>query len=803
MAVLLLVFVSGAAALVYEVLWVRELGLLLGNTAHASAMTLAAFFLGVSAGSWFIGTRADRVRRPLIAYAALEIGIAVTAVAGFVGLRAVQNGPAGFVFLLPPTILMGGTLPVAIRCLVSDATMLGRTGSRVHGVNTLGAAAGAWLAGIHLPVWFGVAGSVCAAAGANALVAVFAIVTQRAASSAVEPSALDAPVPPVDAAARPLGPGILLAVAAASGFFALALEVLWTRMFAQVLQNSVYSFAAVLVVFLLALAIGAGVAGRLGRLRAPEIVLASLLVISGALVAVTPPTLDSATDGLVYVGGSSGFVGYVIDVVRLAGMVLLPAGIALGAVFPFLLRLAQGTTPHHRIGATVGRLAGISMFGGVAGSLAAGFLLLPTLGLWPAIRALAFAYVGLGITIGMRTARRRAVVGGGLLAATAIIIALRPGALPLIHLADQERLVETRYGAHGVASVTLSGDRNYALRLNNSYRLGSVFGTRFERRLGHIPLLSHPAPKSVYCIGLATGITAGAVLDHDPERVVVAELVPEVEILARRWFGSHANGLFDDPRVEIVAEDGRHRLATDPTRYDAILCDLVLPWQARTGYLYTREFYELVDSRLETGGVFAQWFDLKEWTAETFAVAARTLAGVFPHATVWRSRSDPVFPVVGIVASRSGAPLDPAVFAARSRGLAADFPTLVDVAPDARTLLGYAGSLHAMLGHLPATAKNTDDRPVLEYLAPVAIRRISSGEESYLAHGELETLFSLTFRTLPVASDPYLARLSEKQKDYVRAGLSWYRWRVYEHYGFTDAAAQAYLDGLARLGLAK
>ena len=378
-----LVFLSGAASLVYEVLWLKELGLLFGSTAYAASTTLAVFFLGLAVGGAVFGRLSPRLQSPLRTYAWLELGIAASAVAYFVLLAiyfrlygplydALADRPAAFnaarialatLALLPPAALMGGTLPVLGQHLVRRPDELGRIGSFLYAVNTLGAATGAFLAGFVLPLALGFDRAYLLAMAVNVAVAGLA---WRLAGAAEAPGA-PAPEPPADHRQRSQRAGegprqtaggipaadtacpawLLATVACLSGAFALGLEVLWTRMFAQVLQNSVYTFSIILVVFLAALATGSAIANRLCRVRAaPGQVLWLLLTLSGLGVAVIPFGFHDLTGGLGTLVTGDGWLLYVFSIFANTALLLFVPAALLGSAFPYLLRAAEGRAPN-------------------------------------------------------------------------------------------------------------------------------------------------------------------------------------------------------------------------------------------------------------------------------------------------------------------------------------------------------------------------------------------------------------------------------------------------------------------------
>ena len=362
---LILIFISGFVGLVYEVLWMKQLGLLFGNTSYAAGATLAAFFGGLAIGSWLWGRRAGRMKRPLRAYAWLEIGIAATAVLYFVILHVYSIAypflyqrigsewwllavkfalTAGLVF--PPTIFMGGTIPVIGQYLIRKRSNFGHAAALLYGVNTLGAALGAFVAGFYLPLWFGFSMTIIAAMVLNGLTAIGALLLSRRderraqnSATAPEPKAQDRkrakgkgkPSPPPESGKR----WAVFLVCFLSGFGFLALEVLWTRMFAQVLENSVYTFAAILVIALCCLSTGAFVSSQLSRFQiSPLHCLALLLLVSGLAVAATPFIFMQLTDSLQILAMRGSWPSYILMIFRKGFLAFGPSAFLLGTVFP-------------------------------------------------------------------------------------------------------------------------------------------------------------------------------------------------------------------------------------------------------------------------------------------------------------------------------------------------------------------------------------------------------------------------------------------------------------------------------------
>ncbi|TVQ53075.1 MAG: hypothetical protein EA355_13965 [Rhodobacteraceae bacterium] len=773
-----LFFLSGAAALVYQVLWVRELGLLFGSTAEAAAMTVAIFFAGLGLGGWLFGRVCARVARPLRTFGLLEIGVGLTALGHFLvadayfalypALHAAVGGSPALItaakalvaatILLPTSVLMGGTLPLMGQHVVRAPGSLGRLGAALYALNTAGGAAGALAAGFLLPELLGFSGAYLLAVATDVGVGLAAM----ALAHGVAPLA---PAKPAPAAAY--APPRLWAVAFVSGVATLGVEVIWTRLFSQVLQNSVYTYALVLTTFLAALALGASLANRLARLRAPEVVLAGLLLASAAAVAVTPHLFHHLTDGLSYLGGRRDFGGYVLEVARVAALGMLIPGAVLGSVLPFLLRLMQdaGAGP----GETLGRLVAVNTAGAILGALLGGFVILPTLGAWRGLWALAALYLLLIPLLRLPVPRAATALPA---AAAAAALAAFPPTLESIRLRPGERLVELREGAAAHVAV-VARDAARVIRVNNFYTLGGSGSLIPERNQTMIPLLLHPDPQEVFFLGMGTGITAGAALFDEPARVTVCELSPEVIALADAHFRPYVNGLFDDPRVTIHAEDGRQCLARSRAAYDLIIADLFTPWRAGVANVYTVEHYRLAARRLKPGGAYVQWIPLYQVSRRELDVIAATMAAVFPEVTLWRGDLNAERSILALVGRMDPAPLDPDMLARRWRAITGDD------APDAvltgGALMFYAGN--AASGVFDGAPLNTDDRPLIAHLAPRTHRAVITGRARWVTGLERDALLAALLDALPPETDPHLAAVPPDALAMVEAGRAYVAWR--------------------------
>ncbi|MGY6704434.1 spermidine synthase [Roseinatronobacter sp.] len=771
---------SGAAALIYQVLWVRELGLLFGSTAQAAALTIAIFFAGIALGGWLFGRLSARLARPLRAFGLVEIGVAATALGHFLvadvyftlyptlyalvgGVPVLETALKALVaatILLPSAILMGGTLPLMGQHVIRARDSLGRMGSALYALNTAGGAMGALAAGFFLPMWLGFSGAYLLAVGFDLFVGLSAIVIARRAL----------PIVPDPSPTRAAIPARLWVIAFASGFATLAVEVIWTRAFAQVLQNSVYTYALVLTVFLMALSLGAALANALNRLALrPETVLTGLLLASCAVIAATPHLFHHLTGGLGYLGGRADFAGYVLEVGRVALLIMLIPGTILGAVLPYLLRLMEGGGAP---GAVLGRLIAVNTTGAIFGALAGGFVLLPLVGMWTGLWLMGAVYALLVLALwqpsdgwGARITRFAALAGA------VVLLTGQPG-LEATRLNRGETLLAFREGPSAHVATVQRGDAKF-IRVNNFYTLGGSGALVPERNQTMIPLLTHPAPREIFFLGMGTGISAGAGLFTNPDRVTVCELLPDVVDFAQQWFGPYVNGLFTDPRVSIHREDGRQCLARSRATYDMIIADLFTPWRAGVGNVYTVEHYRLAASRLNAGGAYVQWMPLYQVSRREFEIIANTMAQAFPDLTLWRGDLYPERSILALVGRNDPAPLDPAILANQWRVMTgSDAPD--DVLAD-RALKFYAGNAASgLFAHAPV---NTDDHPLIEYLAPRTHRAVIAGTAHWLTGDGRDRLYADLLDALPPDNDPHLARLSAAQRALPRAGAIYAQWR--------------------------
>jgi spermidine synthase len=755
-------FLSGAAGLVYEAVWSKQLSYVLGSSLHAVATVVAAFLGGLALGARFLGVPLARRAGRLRAYAMLELGVAVAAALLLPALRALDPlvgllyetfGPGSigfgisrlilmFVVLVPPAALMGATLPV----LVAEFER-GRVGpalALLYALNTFGAVVGSILGGFLLIPAIGLAATTAAAVALNVAVAALAWArAKRPAAAGHENTPPTAETPPdemLSKAARP----VFLTLCGLSGFAALAFQIAWVRLFGLVLGSSVYSFSAVLGGYLLGIALGSLSVARFGAGRAPLGTFSKLELSLGVAAALQLFAFSRLPGWVFSLGAAAGtswpllFAGQLGIVL---GFLIVPCAL-LGAAFPLGARLLQRADG----GQATALAYAVNTVGTIAGSLLAGFYLIPAWGVQgTAIVALIISLlVGLTALALERPPRGRTRLGHLRLGAAAVVLALGLVALaptwdPALMSAGPFRPNQASYMAKVAGSTDASAVWKatrtdhvlyYREGINSSVivvgseevggrrtlRIGgkvdaSTGDMETQVLLGLLPAaLGDPGARTMV-IGLGSGFTAASALAAGAGPTEIVELEPGV-VEASRFFFENGQNPLDDPRVTLRLDDARTALAHGDGRYGVIISEPSNPWVAGVNNLFTADFYRQVKAKLEPDGVFCQWLQLYELTPETFATLVRTFTETFPEGhlfALWRV-SDAL-----LIAAPSGRTL------ALDRLGAPEVRRLLrraGIASPEALAASYAAPLSALAPVGAGAPLNTDDRPLVEYRAP-------------------------------------------------------------------------------------
>jgi spermidine synthase len=759
---------SGFAALIYQVAWVRVLSVSFGTTIYAISTVLTIFMAGLALGSYLFGRWIDRWRRPLLVYGILELALAVYVALLVAGMPWIQEmtvswlrgrdlshtstslikfAIAAFV-LLVPTTLMGGTLPVLAKQVTRSSRTIGRWLGLLYGLNTLGAVFGSLVAAYVLILWLGVNRTLLLAALISALVGLascgLALSIAAGSHGKMSPAGgRDAPSGDLESAeGTPVSeiPGSRLAVlhtvAFTSGFAVLAAEVLWTRLFVNLLTANVLVFATILGAFLTGIALGSFLVSRwIDRLRSLDVAVCVSLLVSGVLLCAS--VLSQGGLGALFQkirGLEALSLSAKVDL-SLACMFLVVAvpATVFGTVLPSLFRWSSRSLT--TLGQDVGRLYAWNTIGSIAGSFASGFLMIPLVGLNASLLLLGLLYGLLAALVVRRTGLR--VVSGAVALAALVLVATpsvrKPvywfnGGFTQVVRIPAERTLFLDEGIEGTVGVLGIG-KVRALTVNGVAVAESSRHDLWDLLLkAHLPMLLHEDPRRVALVGLGAGVSLGAVEAYEePERIDTVEIAPEV-VPAHRLFASVNRRCWEDPRLRLWINDGRHFLLTTENRYDVISVD---PTDPPVVYQYTQDFIQLCHDRLDDGGIMVQWVPLFHLSSLHLKVIMKAFLNVFPESTLWYDGTSV------LLMGRRGRPLEIDVQRMARRLGQGDVRASLGMigGPDVWRLLSTyvagPGALERMVG--TDVPENSDDKPYLEYAvlrsAPLTPRTFAANLE--------------------------------------------------------------------------
>ena len=735
-ALLALFFLSGVSGLIYQIAWVRQSVFTFGVSVYAYSTVIGAYMIGLALGSYVMGRRIDGHARPLGTYAALEVGIAaLAALSPFLlgALHAIYPGlsnalPAGgfwltlgrlllsLAVLTPTTFLIGATLPVMSRIYATHGGRVGSDVGRLYLVNTAGAALGCVLTGLVFLRYLGARETIFLGAAINRL--------RRGGGARAHAAGGPGPAGgrrggcgggragyrnrgPA-AAALPISPAALRYVAIAyaiSGFIALGYEVVWARILYIHSSHASYSFSLMLTVFLAGLALGgAGASWVLRRKRATLRHFGAIQLAIGLLAVL----ILHAFARLPALHLDDWFGGYTVAYEFLIAFVtLFPATLLLGALFPVVGSLY--TRERARVvGLRIGRVNAFNTLGAIAGSLGAGFVLVPILGLRNTTVALAVLNLALGAAAlrfdrGGRRALRFAPAGA--VVATIVAVAILPTGFYLgSYYTETDRLIFYKEGVETTVAVLEVPEDNFKISFVNGRDEVPTDRASMSafRLLGHLPPLLRPGARNALVLSFGNGIATGTMNTHGIPVIDAVDLSPEM-IEAAEVYSEENYDVLDSDRLRLHVEDGRNFLLRAEASYDIISVDATHPANASSWALFTSEFYQLIESRLAEDGVFMQWIPIHGVREDDYRDILRTVWDVFPNMVLWSTGSTHSY----VVATRE--PMSSVVMQSVLTRAAAN-PIVVRDLGSPETIAGYVamaeGDLTSYIGRGPVITDN-------------------------------------------------------------------------------------------------
>ena len=656
---------SGCSALIYEIVWYQLLQLAIGSTAVSLGVLLATFMGGLCVGSIGLPRLGLARWHPLRVYAVLELGIALCGVLVLVGIPYIdrvyvagaEHGMPGMllrglicaVCLLPPTVLMGASLPAIVRWVESTPRGVSWWGL-LYGGNTAGAVFGCLFAGFYLLRIYNTATATYVAAAINVVVA---LVSFGLAARTPAQAAAAGPVETAPARIEIGAQWTVYVTIALSGACALGAEVVWTRLMGMMLGSTVYVFSIILAVFLIGLAMGSG--GGAWLVRTVRGASGARLALGWCQVLLTLGIAWTAymiADSLPYwpinpLLTISPWHTFQLDMVRCLWAILPPA-ILWGASFP--VALAAVASPGEDPGRLVGGIYAANTLGAIVGALSVSLVLIPWIGTRNSQRVLLVvsALSALLVLAPHARKRRSQALAAGLAVSMLVagLLAWRVDAVPgeliaygrrMAISAGKARILYTAEGRNSSVAISQWNDGATEVDVNGHVEATTEpYDMKLQRTVGHLPALLHPHPQSVLGIGFGAGVSAGTFTTYPSiKTITVCEIEPIIPPISTRYFAREDYDVLHNPRTRIVYDDARHYVLTTPEKFDIIASDPLDVFVKGTAALYSKEYFEVVKRHLNPGGMFTLYVPLYESDVRTVKSELATFMEVFPYGTVW------------------------------------------------------------------------------------------------------------------------------------------------------------------------
>ena len=813
---LILFFFSGLASLIYEVIWARKLSLVFGTTEYAISAILAVFMAGLALGSFLFGKIVDKFLEPkkfLFLIGLLGVGEGTYAIFTPLIFKLIEKlqlvlvenlnlNPSAinlnllrfflsFLALILPTTLCGGTLPVLSKFLIRFKEEVGKKFGWLYSINTFGGVAGVILAGFFLiiPLGLGVNGTIYTAGSIDILAGLIFILLSlksKLLESFLKREKSEIQPEPKPKTKQNFG-YLLLIIFFFTGFAALALEVLWTRVLVMTIGSSTYAFSLILTAFLVGIALGSILISKfVDKIKNLWLALAITIGLIGIFVIFLTPLFDDLPFYFLKVFGKFGesFWKFELALFSLIFLILLLPTILMGITFPLGIKIYLRDLK--KVGASIGEIYSINTLGCIFGSLLAGFLFLPLFGLQKSILIcvliyflssiiliffakinliprLAFLFVIIGISVSaffLPQWNKFALTSGPAVYARQYL--LKPEII--YGEPEKEKILFYKDGLSANVAVSQTPKGYLAMRVNGKVDT-SAGKIEFKEigdldtmlLTGYLPLLLHPKePQNALIIGLGSGITLGAMTQYPLKEIDLVEIEPAI-VEGAKYFKEFNHNALNDPRVKVIIEDGRNLLLISPKKYDIISSQPSNPWVKGNANLFTKEYYQLSQNRLKEEGLMLQWVQLYSLEKEDLKSVIYTFSEVFPYTQVWSSTN---YKDLFLIGSLEPIRIDKEKFSARFnlQGIKEDFKRAAISEPE-EILANFIFS-QEQIKKFEKARIHIDNHPFLEFQAPLALYKDTVSEnleELYSFREDIERLFGI--------------KLSQEVKDFQEKAL--------------------------------
>ncbi len=757
-ALLILFAASGCAALIYEIVWFQLLQLVIGSNAMSLAVLLGTWMGGMCIGSLLLPRLIPASQNPLRIYAFLELATGVCGILVLFGLPLLQNVyVAGVtrglpnaalraiscaICLLPPTILMGATLPLISRWVESTPSAATWWGY-LYGANIAGGVLGCFLAGFYLLRVYDMSIASYLAAGINLLMGLASFAIVRSSDEPFSaPAAVSTPNSPVGK--RPWGVYISIGI---SGLTALGAEVVWTRLLSLMLGPTTYTFSIILGVFLAGLGIGSAGGARLAAkkgnpralLAACQVLLAMAIAWAGLLLADWLPYWQGNLNST-----AGPWVGFINDIWR-SILPIMPGAILWGASFPIALACAAENEAHTDSGQVVGEVYGANTIGAIIGAVMFSLVFVPALSLHGSQQLLAvISLIGSAVLIGFPFMKfsPKLILGFGVACLLAWAIPDTPWKLVgfgrrLPTTTGNWNLLYTTDGMNSsIAYSQWEGQTTYFHVSGKVEASTEPQDMSLQRMLGHLPAILHTNPRSILIVGCGAGVTAGSFVVHpEVQHITICEIEPRIPPATAKYFADANHNVIKDPRTRVVFDDARHFVLTANEKFDIITSDPIHPWVKGMASLYTTEYFDLCKKHLNPGGIVTQWVPLYESSFETVQSEIATFFEAFPNGTIWGNvNTDGTGYDVVLMGQVEKLPIDvdalqaklakPAYGAVRKSLTDVGFPSVLNL------LSTYAANSSDLRQWMRTAQINRDRNLRLQYLAGLGLN-VNAGPEIF------------------------------------------------------------------------
>lgn len=735
---LLLCFLSGFAALIYEVVWMRVLSLIFGTTIPAIAIVVAVFMAGLGIGSIYFGRKVDRVNNYLKLFSFMEFGIGISS---FIILLVFHYLPVIYrsiylalnaeifsmllimiisaVIMFIPTFLMGGTFPVLSKLLIKRNEEIGKGIGVIYAINTFGSIVGASLTGFFFIAFIGQTATQVLSIAINLIIGSvsFLLSSCKIAPYKEKKSVLTEEYPNYILK-------ISLLVAGLSGFCSLSYEILWARALNIFLANSTYNFTSVLIVFLAGISLGSFIFTKFLNDKKQLLLLSICQTVIGVYVVITVLFLNELPSLLLVIKNilEIPIFRIVLPGLLLSFVIMMFPTLCMGISFPLICKIYTHSV--RRLGQSVGRVYFVNTAGSIGGSLVAGFVLIPFLGVSKSIISVAFINLSTGILLiiinPQLLKKARSIAINCCIVIITIFFAQRGMINPMI-LPPSIFRTPTRsdkilyYSETSEGTVTVTEDRFTGIRacyINSSAVCGTTYDAlKVVKMLGHLPFLINPNAQNALIIGFGIGITAAAVAEHDVRQIDCIEICSGVKEAAK-FFSRFNKNVIHNPKINFIGGDGRNYILLTDRKYDVISCDPTHPTLGCNN-LYTKEYFRLCKKILNKNGVICQYLPLHKLSLNEFKILIKTFSSVFPHTTVWLAHSHGI-----LLATDTKIDIDFLSLSSNLQSIQDDIlidPYLISssLMLDEETVITFTAE----------AAINTDDHSYLEFFTTSSIKR--------------------------------------------------------------------------------